>query len=59
MTPEQLQKWNDLINTARRGTNLEQLYKQTVIVDLSLLLAVDKTLKDGDAEWERLKVNLD
>jgi hypothetical protein len=59
MTPEQLQKWNDLVDTARRGTNLEQLSRQTVIVDLNLLLAVDKALKDGDAEWERLKVSLD
>jgi hypothetical protein len=59
MTPEQIKKWNELVDPNRWGTNLEQLMKLTVIVDLSLLMAVDKTLKDGDAEWERLKVNLD
>jgi hypothetical protein len=57
MIPEQLKKWNELIDTKRWGLNLEQLHKLTVIVDLSLLLAVDKTLKERDAEWERLKVN--
>lgn len=46
MTPEQIQKWNELVDVTRRGTKLEQLPKQTVIVDLSLLLAVDKVIKE-------------
>lgn len=50
MTPEQIEQWNKLVNTNRWGLNLEQLSKLTVIVDLSLLLAVDKLLKDKKNE---------
>jgi len=50
MTPEQVKKWNELIDTKRWGLNLEQLNKLTVIVDLSLLLAVDKLLKKIENE---------